>query len=87
MDTLNWDLTIKQNPKQPNKYFDDAIKEEIKKPALEELHIKQLSLESKSPASVVNGEGKSSKDNHHQFPAESSKLKVTSITYSLLKLG
>lgn len=62
MDNYTWDLTIKQNPGQPNKYIDSTVKVESAKLSSEELNIKQLSINNSHMASPSNGETRPTKD-------------------------
>lgn len=67
-DTLTWDLTIKQNPKQANKIFDEAAStandQQSKKSILQEVNIKQLSIEKNSNGDVSNDPVKSTEINN-----------------------
>lgn len=63
MDNYTWDLTIKQNSTQPNKYIGTSsspVTLESAKQPVEELNLKQLNIDNTHFSS--NGETKASKD-------------------------
>lgn len=63
MDNYTWDLTIKQNPTQPNKYIDTSnsvVLESAKLQPVEELNMKQLNIDNTHYSASSNGEAKTS---------------------------
>lgn len=65
MDNLTWDLTIKQNPSQTNKYIDNTLKGDSPRQPIEDLNLKQLNIDN-SFISISNGETKVSKESSSQ---------------------
>lgn len=81
MDNYTWDLTIKQNPTQPNKYIDmsgPVTMESTKQQPVEELNLKQLNIDNTHFSASSNGETKASKDASVPVPADSKQGKSVS---------